>query len=178
MVDVIQLLNRVRLFATLRTAACQVSLPFTTSRSLLNFTSIEAAMPSNHLILCHPLLFCPQSFPASGSFSMSWLFPLGDQSIGASASAPVLPMNIEGWFPLGPTGLISLLSKGLSTVFFSTTFKRINYLALSLFITLINFNYFQLLSEFPLYGFLIPFSIEPFTSVFLSDNYPIEISQA
>ena len=62
-----------------------------------------------------------QSFQASGPFPMSWLFSSGDQSIGASASASILPMNIQGWFPLGPTGLISLLSKGLSTVFSSTT---------------------------------------------------------
>ena len=65
-----------------------------------------------------PFFSCPQSFPASGSFPMSWLFPSGGQSIGASAS--VLPMNIQGWFPLGLIGLISLLPKGLSGVFSST----------------------------------------------------------
>ena len=65
--------------------------------------------------------FCPQSFPASGSFPMSWLFASGGQSIRGSASAPVLPMSIQGWFPLGLTGLISLQSKGLSRVFSSTT---------------------------------------------------------
>ena len=65
------------------------------------------------------LFFCFQSLPASGSFSMHWLFTSGDQSIGASAS--VLPMNIQDWFPLGLTGLISLLSKGLSRVYSSTT---------------------------------------------------------
>ena len=78
---------------------------------------------------CHPsisssvVLFssCLQSFPASGCFQMSWLFASVDQSIGASASASVLPMNIQGWFPLKLTGLISLQSKGLSRVFFSTT---------------------------------------------------------
>ena len=64
--------------------------------------------------------FCLQSFPASGSFPMSRVFTSGGQSIGASASASVLPMNIQGWFPLGLTGLISLLSKGLSRVFSST----------------------------------------------------------
>ena len=64
--------------------------------------------------------FCLQSFPASGSFPMSRLFTSGGQSTGASASASVLPMNIQGWFPLGLTGLISLLSKGLSRVFSST----------------------------------------------------------
>ena len=79
-------------------------------------------MPSNHLILCHLLLFCLQSLPASGSFPMSWLFTSGGHSFRASAS--VLPMNIQGWFPLGWTGLISLLSKGLSRVFSSTTVQR------------------------------------------------------
>ena len=71
---------------------------------------------------CHPIISssaipfssCPQSFPASGSFPLSWLFASGGRRIGASTSASVLPMNIQGWFPLGLTGLISLLSKGLS----------------------------------------------------------------
>ena len=71
-----------------------------------------------------PFFSCPQSFPASGSFPKSWLFSSGGQSIGASASASVLPMNIPDWFPLGLTGLISLLSKGLSRVFFSTTVQK------------------------------------------------------
>ena len=65
-----------------------------------------------------------QSFPASGSFPMSQLFPSGGQSIGASASTSVLPMNIQGWFPLGLTGLISLQSKGLSRVFSNTTVQK------------------------------------------------------
>ena len=67
-----------------------------------------------------PFSFCLQSFPASGSFPMSWLFASGGQSIGASALASVFPMNIQDWFPLGLAGLI-LLSKGLSRVFSSTT---------------------------------------------------------
>ena len=67
------------------------------------------------------LSFCLQSFPASGSFLMSLLFTSGGQSIEASASASVLPVNIQGWFLLRLTGLISLLSKGLSGVFSSTT---------------------------------------------------------
>ena len=77
---------------------------------------------------CHPtisscitLSSCPQSFPASGSFPVSQLFVSGGQNIGASASASVLPMNIQGWFPLRLTGFISLESKGLSRVFCSTT---------------------------------------------------------
>ena len=71
-----------------------------------------------------PFSSCLQSFPASGSFLMGWLFESGGQSIGASASASVLPMNIQGWFPLGWTGLISLHSKGLSRVFSSTTVQK------------------------------------------------------
>ena len=78
-------------------------------------------MPSNHLILCYPLFFCLQSLSASGSFLMSWLFASGGQSIAAAASASVLPMNIPDWFPLGLTGLISLLFKWPSRVFFSNT---------------------------------------------------------
>ena len=65
--------------------------------------------------------FCPQSFPASGSFHLSLIFTLGGQNIGASASASVLPLNIQGWFPLGLTILISLQTKGHSKVFSSTT---------------------------------------------------------
>ena len=77
---------------------------------------IESVMPSNHLILHPSLLLLPSTFPASGSFPMSQLFASGDQSIGASVSASVLPTNIQEWFPLGLTGLISLLSKGLSSL--------------------------------------------------------------
>ena len=81
---------------------------------------------------CHPtisssdVLFssCLQSFPASGSFPMSQFFASGSQSIGVSASASVLPMNIQGWFPLGGTCLISLQSKGLSRVFSNTTVQK------------------------------------------------------
>ena len=86
--------------------------------------------PSNQW--CHPAISssvipfssCPQSLPASGSFQMSQLFASGGQSIGASASAWVLPMNIQDWFPLGWTGWISLQSKGLSGVFSNTTVQK------------------------------------------------------
>ena len=96
------------IFMTSWTAACQASLSFTISLSLLKLMSIELVMPSNHLILCFPFSSCLQSFPASGSFPESWLFTSGGQSIGASASASVFPMNIQGWFPLELTGLVSL----------------------------------------------------------------------
>ena len=72
--------------------------------------------------------FCFQSFQASGSFPMNQLFVSGGQSIGASASASVLLMSSQGWFPLGLTGLISLLSKGLSRVFPAPQFESINSL--------------------------------------------------
>ena len=85
------------------------TLSLTISQSLLRIMSSEAVIPSNHLILYCPLSLCSQYFPVSGSFPMSQIFPSGDQSIGASAS--VLPMNIQGWFPLGLTSLTSLLSQ-------------------------------------------------------------------
>ena len=71
-----------------------------------------------------PFSFCLQSFPESGSFPVSQLFASGGQNIGVSASSSVLPMNIKGWFPIGLTCLISLLSKGLSRVFFNTTVQK------------------------------------------------------
>ena len=74
-----------------------------------------------------PFTSCRQSFPGSGSFPVSWFFASGGQSIGASASASVLPMNIQGWFPLGWTGLFSLQSKGLSRVFSSTTVHKCQF---------------------------------------------------
>ena len=81
---------------------------------------------------CHPTIslsispftYCLQYFPALGSFLVSWHFTSSGQSIGVSASASVLPMNIKGWFPLGLIGLISLQSKGLSRVFSSTTVRK------------------------------------------------------
>ena len=79
-----------------------------------------------------PFSFCLQSFPASGSFPMSQLLASGGQRTGGSNSASVLPMNIQGWFPLGWTGLITLRSKELSRVFSSTQLKGTNSSALSL----------------------------------------------
>ena len=126
-----QSLSRGWLFVTPWTTARQASLSFTISQSLLKLMSTESVMPSNHLILYHPTFSsCPQSFPASGSFPMGQLFASGGQSIGASASASasVLPVNIQGWFPLGSTDLISLKSKGRSSVFSSTTIWKHKFL--------------------------------------------------
>ena len=119
----VQLLSRVWLFVTPWTAACQASLSITSPQSCSNSCPLSW--------WCHPTVSssvipfsCLQSFPASGSFSMNQLFTSGGQSIGASASASVLPMNIQYWFPLGLTDLISLQSKGLSRVFSNTTVQK------------------------------------------------------
>ena len=103
---VLQSLRCVWLFATLWTAACQASLSFTICWIFSNSCPLSQ--------WCHPTILSsiasfssyPQSFPASGSFLMSQLFASGGQSSGASASASVFPMNTQGWFPLGLTGLI------------------------------------------------------------------------
>ena len=82
-------------------------------------------IPSNHLIFCHPLLLLPSNLSYNqGLFQCISFLPSGGQSIGASASASFLPMNIQDWFPLGLTGLISLLSKGLSRVFYNTPVQK------------------------------------------------------
>ena len=94
--------------------------------------SIKSMMPSNHLILCPPLLFPPLILPSSGVFSNSRLFISGGQNIGVSVSASALPKNIQDLFPLGLTSLISLLSKGLSRAFSSTTAQKHRSLVLSL----------------------------------------------
>ena len=90
----VQLLSRVQLFATLWAVACEAFLSITNSQRLLKLMSIESMMPSNHLILCLPLLPLPSIFSASGSFPVSQPFTSAGQSNGASASAIVLPVNI------------------------------------------------------------------------------------
>ena len=100
-------LSHAWLFVTPWTEARQASLSITSSQSLLKLMSIESVMPFNHLIFCRPFSSRLQSFPASGCFPMSQFFSSGGQSIGASASASVLPMNTRDWFPLVLTGLIS-----------------------------------------------------------------------
>ena len=118
-----QQLNHIQLFATSWTAKRQASLSITNSRSLLKLTSIELVM-SNHLILCRHLLLLPSIFLSIRVFSSESVFPSGVQSIGVTASASVLPVNIQDSFPLALTGLISLQSKGLSRVFSNTTVQK------------------------------------------------------
>ena len=119
----VQSLSHVWLFVTPWTAACQVSVSSTISQSLLKLMSIESMMPSNHFILCCPLLALNLS-QHQRSFLIGQLFASGGQSIGVSASASVLPMNIQGRFALGLAGLISLQSKDLSRVVSSTTIQK------------------------------------------------------
>ena len=119
----LELLSSVRLFATPWTVACQASLSIITPRvcssscplSQWYHPTISIAVISSS---------CLQSFPGSGYFLASQPFASGGQSIEASASTSVLPMNIQDWFPLGLTGLISLQSKGLSRVFTNTTVQK------------------------------------------------------
>ena len=91
----VQSLSHVQLFATPETAALQASLSITNSRTSPKLMFIESVMPSNHFILCRPLLLLPSIFPSIRVFSMSQLFASGGQSIGVSASASVLPMNTQ-----------------------------------------------------------------------------------
>ena len=107
-VAVVQSLSCVQLFETRRTVPCQALLSSALSWSLFKFMSIELMMLSNHLILCCPLLILPSIFPTSLSFPMNRLFSSGVQSIGASASASVFPVNIQGLFPLGLTDLLAV----------------------------------------------------------------------
>ena len=111
----VQSLSRLWLFATPWTVARQVSLSLTISWSLLRLMSIEVVMPSNHLILCPPLLLPPSIFPSIRVFS----------------NESVLPMNIQDWFPLGWTGWISLHPRDAQESFPTPQFKSINSLALS-----------------------------------------------
>ena len=107
-------LNHVWLFKTI---ACQAPLSSKISWSLLKFMSIGSMILSKMSSSVVPFSSCPPSFPASGSFPMSWLFASGGQITGASSSASAFPMSVLGWFPLG---LISLQPQGLSRVFSST----------------------------------------------------------
>ena len=118
----VQSLSRVQLFAT---PCCSTPglLSITKFQSLLKLMSIESVMPSNHLILCHPLL-PPSIFPSIRVFSNQSVLHIRWPSIGVSASASVLPVNIQDWFPLRWIGWISLQSKGLSRVFYTTVQKH------------------------------------------------------
>ena len=115
------------------TEACLALLSITNSQSLLKVMCIVSVMPSNHLILCPPLLLLPSIFPSIRVFSNESVLCIRWQSIGVSASASVLPMNIQDWFPLGLTGWISLQSKRLSRVFSNTTVQKHQFFSAQFF---------------------------------------------
>ena len=119
---VVQSLSCVLLFMIPWTATCQASLSFIVSRNLLKLMSIESVMLSNHLILCHPLLLLPSILPSIRVFFNELVLRIRWPKYSASSS--IHPMNIQAWFPRGLTGLISLMSKGLSRVFSSTVIRN------------------------------------------------------
>ena len=127
----VQSLICVWLFATPWTRVRQAFLSITNSCSLLKLMSIELVMSSNHLSLCHPFLLLPSAFPESGSFPVSQLFLSGGQSIGVSASASVLPINIQDWFPLVWIGWMSCSPRDAQESSPTPQFKSISSLVLS-----------------------------------------------
>ena len=125
----IQPFSHVWLFVTTWTAAHQTSLSISNSWSLLKLMTIESVVPSIHLIICCPLLLLPSIFPSIRVFSNESVFQIRWPNYLSSASASVLPMNTQDWFPLGLTGWISLQSKGLSRVFFNITVQKHQFIS-------------------------------------------------
>ena len=121
---VVQSLSHVRLFATTWTVHARLPCLSWSSRVCSNSWPVSQWCHPRISSSVAPCSSCPQSFPASESFPVSQFFPSGGQSMGASGSASVLPMNIQSWFPLGVTGLISLQSRRLSRVFSNTTVQK------------------------------------------------------
>ena len=120
----VQLLSCVRLFAIPWTEEHQISLSITNSQSLHKLMSIESVMPSNHLILCHPLLLPPSIFPSIRVFSNESVLCIRWPKNWSFSYRINTSSEYSGWFPLGLTGLISLQSKGLSRVFSNTTVRK------------------------------------------------------
>ena len=121
---VVQSLSSVWLFVTPQTAAHQAPLFFIISQTYVKLMSVELMMLSKHLILCCPHLLLPSVFPSIRVFSSESALCIRWPEYWSSASASVLPMNIQGWFPLRLIGLIFLLSKGLSRVLSSTPVQK------------------------------------------------------
>ena len=127
----VQLLSCVWLFATPWNAARQASLSITNSQSLLKLMSIKSVMPSNHLILCHPLLLLPSILPRIRVFSNESVFPIRWPKYW-SFSFNIIPMNVQEWFPLEWTGLELLAVQGTQESSLLPQSKSINSLVLSL----------------------------------------------
>ena len=120
----VQSLSRVQLFATPWRAACQAFLSINSSRSLLKLISIELVMPSNHLILCHPLPLLPSIVPNIRVFSNESVLCIRWPKYWSFSFSINTSNEIQDWFPFGWTGWISLQSKGLSRVFSNTTVQK------------------------------------------------------
>ena len=123
----VQSLSPVQLFATPWITACQASLSITNSRNSLKFMPIESVMPSSHLIVCHPLLLLPPIPPSISVFSIESTLCIRWLKYWSFSFSTSPSDNIQGWFPLGWNGLISLLSKGLSRVFPNTTVRKYQF---------------------------------------------------
>ena len=160
-VSSVQSLSCVQLFATPWTAAWQASFSITNSQSLFKLILIERWRHPTISSSVISLSSCFQSFPASGSFQMSQLFASDGQSIGVSALASVLAMNIQDWFPLWWTGWISLYSKGLSRVFSNTTVQKHQLRHSAFFIV-------QLSPPYMTTGKTMPLTIQTFVGKVLS----------
>ena len=120
----VQSLSCVQLYATPWTAACQSSLSITNSQSFLKLIFIESVMPSNHLILCYPLLLLPSKFPSIRAFSNESILCIKWPKYWSFNFSIRVSKKYSGWFPLALIGLLSLQSKGLSRVFFKTTVQK------------------------------------------------------
>ena len=128
----VQSLSSVWLFVIPWTAARQASLSITNSWSLLKLLSVEPMMPSNHLILCHPLFPLPSIFPSIIVFSIESVLRIRWPKYWSFNFSISLPSEYQDWFPLGLTGLISLQPKGLSRVFSNTTVQKHQFLGAQL----------------------------------------------
>ena len=171
LVVIVQWLSYVQLFATPWTAACQASLSFTISQSLLKLKSIELMMPSNHLILCCPLLLLPSIFPsirASGSFPMNWLFASGDQSIGALPAYLELPKAL----PLKTTVSLTLLTVQSSSHvhLFATPWTAAHQASLSLIISRSLPKLIFIVSVMPSWHFTLWYPLLLLLSIFPSNR--------
>ena len=150
---------------SLRTSGLQHArlLSFTNSGSLHRFVSIESLMPSNHLAFCHSLLLLPSIFPSIRVFANELALCIRWPKYWSSVSASVLPMNIQGWFHLGLTGLISLHSKELSRGFSNTTVQKHRFFGIRLSIHMVQISY-----PFMTTGNSIALTIQTFVSKVMS----------
>ena len=129
---VVKLLSHVQFFVVSWTAACQASVSFTISWSLLKFMSMESVMPSNHLVLCHPLLLLPSIFPRIRIFSSESVLCIRWPKYWSFSISP--SNEYSGLISLGLTGWISLQSKGLSRVFSNTTVQKHQFFGVQLYL--------------------------------------------